>query len=586
MSSRVRRTVWHPAGRPWLIGAWELDEIVIGRNRNATVAIVGECSLNQAELDRRIASARSVSDVESAVSGAVGQFLLLASVAGQVYARGPLAGSHRIYAAVRDGVTVLADRARTLAWLTSAAVDTAQLAARLACPGMPAPLDGDSLWTGVRGVRPGHAVVLDEAGRASPRAWWRTPEPVHSLADGAAALRAALDRAVGLHARPGAVVGADLSGGFDSTSVCFLAAGAGAKLVTATIRWSAPGSADGRYAAIAGNALPVLETLSFDSAELPAQFAGLDIRRDAPDEPRSFLRSRLQQEHIAAAMAAAGAVCRLTGHGGDDVVQPPRGAVADALRRRPISGLRDLSAYRMLHRWSTRDTLAAVFDRGSYASWVRESGTELACGGKAAGVPRRWGRPVGLPPWATDAARAAVGALLTDADAVRLTANAATPLHHAWLQQIQQSGRLAGELEQASAGAGLPCHSPFLEQGVIEAAVSTPSEFARDPRAYKPLLGAAMHDLLPEPVRHRTSKDHCLPEWHSGLRGNQRLLAEWCDTSRLARLEVIDPELLRRAVLNPELLGGEIAAVEKTLAAEAWLRDLSEIPAYLGEEDR
>jgi asparagine synthase (glutamine-hydrolysing) len=241
----------------------------------------------------------------------------------------------------------------------------------------------------------------------------------------------------------------------------------------------------------------------------------------------------------------------------------------------------------MLHRWSARDTLVAAFDRSSYDSWVRDSGKCLVRGERRSAVPGRWGSPVGLPSWISGAAHSSVGDLLRDADPRPLTPNAQSPLQHGWLHQIQQSGRLAGELAQASAQVGLACHSPFLDQGVIEACLATPSEYARDPRAYKPLLAAAMRDVLPEPIRRRTSKDHCLPEWHAGLRNNQRLLAEWCDTSRLTDFGVIDRDALRRALLNPELLGREIAALEKTLATEAWLRDVAEtpIPAYLTRED-
>jgi len=540
--------------------------------------------LTQAELETRVLTVRSVSDVERAVSGMAGAFLVLASVGGRIYARGPLAGSKRLYTADYRGLTVIADRARTLGWLTGADIDPIQLAARLSCPGVPAPLDSDTLWNGVRGVRPGHAITVDECGRARTTAWWRSPEQVHSLAAGAQALRTALDRAVALHVRPGAVVGADLSGGFDSTSVCFLAAESGAKLVTATIQWSAPGSEDGRYAAIAGSALPTLEQLVFASSALPAQFAGLDIRRDPPDEPSLFLRSRLLQRHIAGALVDAGAGCRLTGHGGDDVVQPPRNSVADGLGRHPVTGLRQLSASRMLHRWSARDTVTAAFDRRNYGSWVRDCGAALMRDARTSSVPGRWGSAVGLPAWVTAAARASVGDLLVNTE---VTANAETPLQHGWLQHIQQSGRLAGELAAESIEAGLPCHAPFLDQGVIEACLSTPSEYARDPRAYKPLLAAAMRDVLPEPIRQRTSKDHCLPEWHAGLRTNRRLLAEWCDTSRLAESGLIDREMLRRVVLNPELVGSEIAAVEKTLATEAWLRDIAErpVPEFLTQED-
>lgn len=584
VAPRARQTVRHPSGRVWLSGAWGTDEIVTVGGAASTVAVAGPCSLDADELTRRLAGVRSAAEVESAVAGAVGSFLLLVSVAGETYARGPVAGTRRLFTARHHGVTVLADRARTLAWLTGAAIEPERVAARLTSPGVPVPVDGAPVWAGVHDVRPGDAVAVEAGGHAATAPWWRPPAMDRQVAESAPALRDALTRVVELYTRTDELIGADLSGGLDSTSLCFLAADAGAKLVTATIRWSAASSQDDRYAAIARETLPLVGSRVFPSTELPAQFTGIDERADPPDEPWRYPRSRGHEQHIAEELIAAGATCRISGHGGDDVVHSPHGGVGDALRRAPIAGLRRLAATRAWHRWSVRDTVGAALDRRSYAEWVRAGGTDLDRGAARSPVPGRWGAAVALPSWTTAPAATMVAGLLRAADPV--VPHAENPVQHAWLHGIRQSGRLAEEMSRASAALGLPWHAPFLDQAVIEACLATLPEQARDPRAYKPLLGAAMTGVLPDEVRRRTSKDHCLPEWHAGLRAQQRVLADWCDTSRLAELGLVDRDAMRRVALNPELLGRELAALEKTLATEAWLRDLEAhpVPAYLGEE--
>ncbi|WP_369211392.1 asparagine synthase-related protein [Streptomyces flavofungini] len=131
-------------------------------------------------------------------------------------------------------------------------------------------------------VSPGHALLLEPGGSCRPVAWWQAPEAGLPLAEAALALRSALCDAVALRVRPGQVLAADLSGGMDATSLCFLAAEAGASLVTATLHWEALGNENQRYARYAADRLPDIESLVFPSAELPSCFAGLECRQDPP----------------------------------------------------------------------------------------------------------------------------------------------------------------------------------------------------------------------------------------------------------------------------------------------------------------
>ncbi len=391
--------------------------------------------------------------------------------------------------------------------------------------------------------------------------------------------------AVALRARPGEVVGADLSGGMDSTSVCFLAAQAGARPVTATLHWSAPGNEDHAYADHAADHLPGVERLVFPSAELPEFLAGLTHRHQPADEPMGIVRDRAQQRAIAELMVARGASVRLTGHGGDYLVVPPALYVHDLLRRRPVAALRHLTGLRARGRWSPSATIRLSAHRSSYSRWLVAASGRLR-DTDTVSTPDEWGERFRLPPWAGEAAAEMLGELL------RSAAAAATPLsdergRHAWIQQIREAGRGARILAQLSEPIGLDTDSPFCDDSVVEACLSVHPELARNPWSYKPLLAEAMRGLVPLRILRRSTKDHCTEEWFGGLRAHRRDLMDWAEDARLVAMGLVDASALRRAVAGPAMLTGGFTQLDNTLGAEEWLRDLAAhpVPAYLSRTD-
>ena len=586
LRQRAAQVVAHPSGRPWLVGTWSPGELTVAVAGEARLAVAGTCSLTAEELTVRAGRLRGVAGVESALSPSNGSFHVIASVGGRTYVRGTLSGERRVYLTTVEGGIVCADRARTLAWLGGAQLDTAQLAVRLAGLTAPHPVAGGALWRGIHRVIPGEALHLDPGGQWRTARWWHAPEGELPLSEAASALRQALSEAVALRVRPGEVLGADLSGGMDSTSLCFLAAEAGAHLVTATLHWSAPGNEDHAYARHAAEHLPRSEHLVFPAAELPAHFTALDDRRDPGDEPSAALRDWAQQYHVAEAMRARGAVHRLSGHGGDHVVQPPDTYVHALLRRSPLMGLRHAAGLRARRRWPLVAGARMLLDSRSYGAWLAGTAERLRAAQERRVVraPRGWGQQLQLPPWASGQAVGLIGELLRSA-AQGVEPLAAERGRHAWIHQAQEAGRIAGHLAYETAAGGLLVHSPFCDDAVINACLAARPHEAATPWSYKPLLAAAMRDLVPARVLHRTTKDHCGVEWQQGLRTHRRDLAGWAEDSRLVAAGVADEELLRRALLSPGLLRGGSAELEATLGAEAWLRDLEAhpVPRHLNE---
>ncbi|WP_406501097.1 asparagine synthase-related protein [Streptomyces sp. NBC_01590] len=569
--------VCHPSGRPWLMGSWPPEQMVLASQGGRMLAVVGTSSTTPVDLSARLKRVRTVADIESALHGVHGSYHVAASVDGHLYVRGSAFGARRLFRASAGGVTVCADRARTLAHLTEAGLEPARVAARLAAPNLPHPLADATMWAGVEAVEPGRALRVAPDGCAHTVTWWRPPPAHLPMADAAGLLREALQAAVVLRVRPGRVLAADLSGGMDSTSLCFLAAEAGAHLVTSTQHWNSPGNQDHHYARFAADRLFHVEPLIFTSADLPACFTGLDQRREPLEEPSGLLRNRARLCHTADALRARGAGLRLSGHGGDHAVVPPDAYLHTLWRRSPLIALRATNGYKARGRWSLSATARTLLRTRSYPAWLADAATRLYEDPRTNPGPAPWGPRPALPPWASDQAVDLISA------ALRRAAENTEPLdpdpgRHAWLHQMREAGHGAALLHEASANHGLPTDSPFCDDAVLTACLTVRPHEAGHPWAYKPLLTAAMDGLVPEHILRRTTKDHCGPDWYFGLRTHRRQLADIADTSHLAAIGLVDQELQRRALISPELNIGGAPELENTLGVEAWLRDLASYP--------
>ncbi|WP_275666394.1 asparagine synthase-related protein [Streptomyces cinnamoneus] len=228
------RVLEHASGRPWLVGRWCDEEIVTARCRRTAIAVVGCCPVTPAELLRHVERTRDLADLDDLVRTLPGSFHLVATVDGRLKAYGTASGLRLLFHTDVEGVRVAATTADVLARATGAGVDEEALATRLLWP-LPYPLFETPAWRGVAAVPPENALIVTPDGRTARQTrWWTPPEPTRSLAEGAPAVREALAQAVDARTRHGGTVSCDLSGGLDSTSVCFLAARSPAHVVAGT----------------------------------------------------------------------------------------------------------------------------------------------------------------------------------------------------------------------------------------------------------------------------------------------------------------------------------------------------------------
>jgi asparagine synthase (glutamine-hydrolysing) len=566
----------HPSGRPWLVGAFDRDELTLASVGSLRVAVIGTCPVTATRLGEFIAHVRTLTELDAVARALPGSWHLVASLDGTVRAQGSLAGLRRVFHTPLHGVggvTVAGDRADSLAALAGAGLDERALAVRVACAGqLPPPLGEHSYWRGVHALAPDHYLRLDPAGVATEVHWWHPPEPERTRAAGAGAVRDALEVAVAARRPSTGRLSADLSGGLDSTSLCLLAADTVTpKLLS--FRWAEADTAndDAVFAAHAAAALPQAEHLVIAQADLPAKFADPGELGDT-EAPYPFSRTLARTRHDTALLHARGSRVHLAGHGGDELFHGPAAYLHTLLRRRPLTAIARVRAHRALSRWSWPATCSALASRADTATWWRTQAQRLT----DSPPPRRtpyldWGYPLRAPQWVTPAACDTARAIL------RATAETARPLatdrgQHSTLTALRTTGPRYRQLARQYATTGPRLELPYLDDRVIETALAVRLDERITPWRLKPLLIDAMHDVLPAPIAARTTKGEFGEDVRVGLRRHlPDILAVFAD-STLATHGLIDTDRLRRALLAPHVDWTAMFAMEDLLGCETWLR--------------
>ncbi|WP_019629983.1 asparagine synthase-related protein [Actinomadura atramentaria] len=570
------RTIPHASGRPWIVGRWADDEAAWAAAGRRRIAVLGRSAATRPWLARFAAGLGGTAGLDALSADLPGSFHAVAALDGVTAVQGSLSTVREVFHARVGPATVAADRPDALAALTGADIREDLLPIRLLAPSPVWPLAERSLWNGVETVPAGHRLLLEPDGRARTEPRRPPPEPDVPLAAGAERVWRALAEAVAVRAHGRGALSADLSGGMDSTSVCFLAAPHVARLRTVLQESADPGSDDGRWAALAAAALPNAQHEVHRAGTYPGNFAGLLAPDPDVEGPFPALRVRAMLVEHARRTAAAGTDRHLTGYGGDELFYPATGYLWDLLRRAPLRAVRQVRAHRSVYRWPLRPTVRALLDRTSFADWLgRDVGRELTA--PIRGVNDAplggWGAAHRMPEWATPDAVAAVR------DALTAAASGAAPLsplrgRHLTLQCVREGGALVRRVDRLTARHGVATEAPFLDDRVVEAALAI--DYADTVRAdrYKPALVEAMRGVVPAASLGRRSKAEFSADVYAGLRRHRAELLDLCDGMALADRGLVDAAALRELLLAPPPFSLRLLPLLGTFACEAWLRSL------------
>ena len=543
----------------WFSAGWAEADVRRVEHGGVVLWAVGECLAGDEQL-RDAAQRAGRGDLDRIAELGGAYLTVLQLPGGRSVVVPDAAGIHRVYTADVGGRPAWATSQSALAALIGSAVRLELLATALAAPAVTSPV----LYDGIGLVRPGEAVTIDaeHADIAAVRSWLTQ----HDLPGTAAALRAALSAAVAGRAAFGKMLGADLSGGLDSTTLTCLAAEHAADLVTVTFADAAlTGSRDLQTARAVAEQLGLRHEIV--TPEVPLHFAGMNRPLPMTDTPTLAFGTIAVKQAQFAPMLAAGVTRHLTGRGADSLTVVATAALSDMW----AAGHRLAALRRATDFARARNTPPLQVAAGLIGEAVapRRARTR-AVAALAAGTPaaRPCGRVTvgGAAAWLTRAGRDAAAHLAATAPTKPGADDAAGC-------ELQFMGaEVAAAAEIAHALWQLPLSAPFLDGPVLAAALALPAHRRTGPGKFKPLLKAATAGLVPAFAHARADKTSFNTSLHAGLSAHRVDLLDVLDRSRLADAGLIDAGAARSALkAAANGAGGQLGAVHTLLATECWL---------------
>nr|WP_240449327.1 asparagine synthase-related protein [Streptomyces harenosi] len=566
----------HASGRPWITGSWDDADVLTASAGNRRIALLGCFRATAEDLARALGRTDDPGSLDEVLRAIPGSYHTIASFDGRLRVQGSLSSVREVFHASVGGLTLAADRPDTLAALAGGGVDTTTLVCHLLLR-PPWPLSERTAWRGVTCLGPGHYLsVLPDGSHRCVR-WWTPPPAEQPLEAAAQQVRAALRDAVAARTRTSAVVGCDLSGGMDSTSLAFLAAADERcrRLVTVRREAEDPANDDAAFARRAGGFLPHAESLVLSRSQVPYSFAGQLALDDDLEAPYPWRRVRAVAARVAGELAERGVPVHMTGHGGDELFYPAPSFFHALAHARPLRSVRDLRVARSMYRWPLGALVRTLLHRPTYSQWLHTASRTLTTpvAGPTEPFPG-WGFYPRLPAWATGEAVGICRGLLREAAERGAAPLSRRPAQHETLQAARQCGTRIRLTDRLTARSGVAYHAPYLDDEVLRAALSVRIEDRSHPHRTKPVLATAMRGIVPDPVLDRTTRGEFSAEVYTGTRRHLGELLELADDMRLARLGLVDGAAVRSVLLSPHPMARTFTPMVSTLACEAWLRSV------------
>lgn len=573
------QVITHGSGRPWIVGQWADDDVRVITAGTRRLAIWGRTKVDARALTRALELARSVGDLDTLTSTIPGSVHITASFDGRTRSRGALSTARQIFHATVGGTTMGADSPGPLAALSRAGLDEETLALRLLVPVAPWPVSSRPIWRGVRVLAVGHWLDIGADGAFTTPRWWEPPPADEQLTGAASKLRRTLLDALTARLQGPEAISSDLSGGLDSTSLCFLATSAGADLVTHHRMPRDRANDDTTWARRAAIHLPRARHRFWETRESPSWYENFGDR-DAPgndaEGPGAWNRNRAYLERLAQADIVEGASLHLLGLGGDELFSPLPSYLWSLARAHPLRSLPAVNKRRAANRWGVASTIRGLVDRSSFGRSLADAADELtAPEGSPSYAPLGWGGGARMPPWATTDAVGTVRRLLRETADEDPSPLCPDHVRHQMMEFVIHSGSTIRQMNLAFARYGVEWSAPYLDDRVIDTTLAIRIEDRAAWGRYKPVLTAAMRGQVPDEILDRRTKGEYSAEEYDGLQRNRQPLLEMCEDLQLSRLGLVDAAPLRAAIssLSPDTQ--QLTPLQTTLACESWLRSPS-----------
>ncbi|MGW9438654.1 asparagine synthase-related protein [Streptomyces sp. NPDC055607] len=397
-------------------------------------------------------------------------------------------------------------------------------------------LDDSSHFHGVRRVRPGDALVLEEGQpvRTEPVA---PPAGRLTLDRAAPLVRDAVSEAVQRRTMMGGPVSADLSGGMDSSVVASLAA-TNTRLLAVTYTDARMRDEDDvHYARQVAAELPGLRHQVVEGGTGAVRhFGGLEDPHLLPltDTPTYSLGLLEMKRAQLAGPVRSGSRLHLTGRGGDDVLDAVGSMPLDQFRAgQRAAAWRRITALARARRASGTEllaqaarTIATPYPQAleTLAGQVMVGRTDGQAG--AARILTWCGAGEALP-WLTRSGRARVAGLVGARAAGADRRETPGRLHERLALELMGDGHATFD-QMSRTLWNLPVHAPLLDNRVVDLCHAIPGWERSQPGAFKPLARAAFTGLVPDVLLERRTKTAFTGSLYDGLRAHARRSAGSC----------------------------------------------------------
>ncbi|MGA5637741.1 asparagine synthase-related protein [Streptomyces cinereoruber] len=534
------------------------------------IAVVGDCPVSEQELHRALVAVQAGRWAE--LTTWPGSYWVVAARGHDRFICGDLAGLRPVYYTTAG--TWATDPRRLGRDLVP---NLALTAARIAAGSDHWP--SRSPYEGI-GLVPGGLGLLLSDGRDPQLVDIAAVTPVASLVAGGEEFGTALTEAVQYRVRAAdGTVGADLSGGLDSSTAVTLAARVG-KVHAVTYTDAYTSAEDASFAARIAEYTGIRHTIAQGGeTELPFSF---------PDGQPTGLEPTLDAALYAMDRAylspAAGLLLHLTGHGGDIVLDATSSCwvgLLQAGQRRDAH--RQVVAYARMRNlapgplWKGLKQAAALGRAGA----LEEAARNLETGRitpPAPGSGWSWCRLGAAASWLTAEGRVHVAALLREAAADTSPPERADEFDQ-W-SALRFTGATARGWAPYADALGVRPVYPYLDNRVVRAAFAVPPVARRGSYTFKPLLAAALPDL-PTWLLGRRSKGSFTPQRIAALQLHRHRLADMIAASPLNTAGLLAPtaaiSTLNQIATGLTPIGA--ADLHQTLVASWWLTGRATVEA-------
>lgn len=569
----------HRSGRPWVLGD---EQFVHTRGRNVDVVMVGSqlksdeplsSVVKQDRLDGLAALARRFVEFDTLLIGRDGTKT-------RIYA--PVSQRRSVFWTRIDGIVLAADSQYPLAALNQFELDLGTLAGRLANSEVTHPFMRRPIWRNVHALGFGEQVTIHDDGRTASSRWWMPPSPTEDLDSTGPELKIAMLQALMLRVGDQDRVSADLSGGLDSTTLCFALAELGVDLTTFYMSSANDLNNDSKWSDRAATEIasrhvrvPYLQMLEEIEEAVPATVSSF------PEGPSAMAKTAASAIPLQRILGASGSRLHLNGHAGDalfgQVSSLPWSFLRTSARRR----FRWLRKYRKVNRIPAIDMLRMLGARSTFADELRSMarGEFTKQRGSLAGYAD-WLEIPNFGPMYTATARQRFSSLcLTELES-GVTSLSPDRTQHQILSYLSVHGAVVRRMNSLSPQ--IVFDSPYLDRRVIDVALSLNHADRTRQSPTKPLLAAGRPPAMSIEYFFRRDKGDYTAEvfsQHQQIKSSVKDL--FGGGSFLGELGLVEDREVIRVANSYSPDGAAYTDILDLEFAERWLRSLADEKAKI-----